>query len=72
MGDSLGDARMAMEIENIENVVKIGFLNDNDPESLESRLVSYCEAFDLVLINEESLTLPLHLLEAIVKGTGYS
>jgi len=72
MGDSLGDARMAMEIENIENVVKIGFLNDNDPESLESRLVSYCEAFDLVLINEESLTLPLHLLEAIVKGTVYS
>ncbi|XP_061837857.1 cytosolic 5'-nucleotidase 3-like [Nerophis lumbriciformis] len=54
LGDSLGDLTMADGVHKIENVLKIGFLNDK----VEERKQSYLDSYDIVLVNDETLDVP--------------
>ncbi|XP_062302476.1 cytosolic 5'-nucleotidase 3-like [Osmerus eperlanus] len=51
LGDSLGDLNMADGVHNTENILKIGYLNDK----VEERKQSYLNAFDIVLLKDETL-----------------
>lgn len=62
LGDSLGDARMTLDLDFAPNVIKIGFLNDAVPDS---KLEAFLSTFDIVLINEDSVDVPLALVAAI-------
>ena len=72
VGDSLGDAGMADGLPH-SSVLKIGFLNRNDDDQLESgssqRLAAYASSFDEVWDdNEFSLTMVHALLQSVVAG----
>ncbi|MEQ2274680.1 5'-nucleotidase, cytosolic III [Xenotaenia resolanae] len=61
MGDSLGDLDMADGVQDMKNILKIGYLNDK----VEERKQSYLDSYDIVLVNDESLEIPnavLHYL----------
>ncbi|XP_029945284.1 cytosolic 5'-nucleotidase 3-like [Salarias fasciatus] len=58
MGDSLGDLNMADGVQDMENILKVGFLNDK----VEERKQSYLDAYDIVLIKDETLEVPNALL----------
>ncbi|KDO33840.1 HAD-superfamily hydrolase [Saprolegnia parasitica CBS 223.65] len=60
LGDSVGDAQMATGLP-VHNIIKIGFLN----HSQEERLAEYLGIFDVVIINDGTLSLPHTLLRAI-------
>jgi len=62
MGDSLGDARMALELSQAQNVIKVGFLNDKNPES---KMTAFTETFDIVLMNDDSMEVPVDLVKLI-------
>lgn len=51
LGDSLGDLTMADGVQNMENILKIGFLNDK----VEERKQSYLSSYDIVLVKDETL-----------------
>ncbi|XP_014059562.1 cytosolic 5'-nucleotidase 3 isoform X2 [Salmo salar] len=61
VGDSLGDLTMADGVHSMENILKIGFLNDK----VEERKTSYLNAYDIVLVKDETMevlnALLLHL-----------
>ncbi|XP_072224908.1 7-methylguanosine phosphate-specific 5'-nucleotidase-like isoform X2 [Leuresthes tenuis] len=54
MGDSLGDLAMADGVQDMKNILKIGFLNDK----VEERKQSYLDAYDIVLVEDETLDVP--------------
>ncbi|XP_022595305.1 7-methylguanosine phosphate-specific 5'-nucleotidase [Seriola dumerili] len=54
MGDSLGDLTMADGVQQMENILKIGFLNDK----VEERKQSYLDSYDIVLVKDETLEVP--------------
>ncbi|KAM8825074.1 cytosolic 5'-nucleotidase 3-like [Synchiropus picturatus] len=54
MGDSLGDLNMADGVQDIENILKIGYLNDK----VEERRQSYLDSYDIVLVKDETLDIP--------------
>ncbi|XP_033499702.1 cytosolic 5'-nucleotidase 3-like [Epinephelus lanceolatus] len=54
LGDSLGDLTMADGVQDMENILKIGFLNDK----VEERKQSYLDSYDIVLIKDETLDVP--------------
>lgn len=54
LGDSLGDLNMADGVHDMENILKIGFLNDK----VEERKQSYLDAYDIVLVKDETLEVP--------------
>lgn len=54
MGDSLGDLTMADGVQDMENILKIGFLNDK----VEERKQMYMDYFDIVLVQDETLDVP--------------
>lgn len=54
LGDSLGDLSMADGVQDMENVLKIGFLNDK----VEERRQLYLDSYDIVLIKDETLDVP--------------
>ncbi|XP_060945986.1 cytosolic 5'-nucleotidase 3-like isoform X4 [Limanda limanda] len=58
MGDSLGDLTMADGVQDMENILKIGFLNDK----VDERKQSYLDSYDIVLIKDETLVVPNALL----------
>jgi len=62
LGDSLGDARMTNDLEFAANVIKIGFLNDANPDS---KLEAFLSTFDIVLVNDDSMEVPIALFEFI-------
>lgn len=61
MGDSLGDADMANGVPSSSNIVKIGFLYHHVNENLEK----YMDTFDIVVINDQSMDVPIGLLNLI-------
>jgi HAD superfamily hydrolase (TIGR01544 family) len=65
MGDSLGDLSMATGATECANVLNIGFLNDKVPE----RLASYIEAYDIVLVNDQSVDIANAILRQILYPT---
>lgn len=54
LGDSLGDLSMADGVQDMENILKIGFLNDK----VEERRQFYLDSYDIVLIKDETLDVP--------------
>ncbi|XP_020824652.1 cytosolic 5'-nucleotidase 3A isoform X2 [Phascolarctos cinereus] len=62
LGDSLGDLRMADGVANVDNILKIGYLNDRVDELLEK----YTDSYDIVLVKEESLALVSSILQKIL------
>uniref|UniRef100_A0A1A7YIW3 5'-nucleotidase n=1 Tax=Iconisemion striatum TaxID=60296 RepID=A0A1A7YIW3_9TELE len=54
LGDSLGDLNMADGVQDMDNILKIGFLNDK----VEERKQAYLDSYDIVLIKDETLEVP--------------
>lgn len=63
LGDSLGDLTMADGVSNVQNILTIGFLNDQ----VEERKELYVNAFDIVLVKDESLEIPNAILKNILR-----
>ncbi len=61
LGDSTEDANMAQGFD-FENLIKIGFLNENIGENLEK----YKENFDIVILNDQPLDYVNQLLKEII------
>ncbi|NWI97406.1 5NT3B nucleotidase, partial [Pitta sordida] len=62
LGDSMGDLTMADGIPTVENILKIGFLNDK----VEERRGTYLEAYDIVLESDETLDVVNGILRYIL------
>ncbi|XP_068092684.1 cytosolic 5'-nucleotidase 3A isoform X2 [Hyperolius riggenbachi] len=62
LGDSLGDLTMADGVPNVENILKIGYLNDKVEESLEK----YMDLYDIVLVKDETLDVANSILQKIM------
>jgi len=62
LGDSLGDLGMIKGF-NYDNLIKIGFLNENAEENLKT----FKDAYDVVLLNDGTMDFVNKLLEEIVK-----
>jgi len=63
LGDCLGDHEMDKGVQNPDAVLKIGFLNDR----LEERLPAFMEAFDIVILDDQSMDFVNALLKFILK-----
>ena len=63
MGDSIGDLQMADGVEKDSNVLKIGFLNN--PATAEKRLPSFLEGYDIVLYDDQTMDVPIHILKQV-------
>ena len=63
MGDSIGDLQMAEGVANPGAVLKIGFLNNMS--TAEKRLPSFLSGFDLVLVDDQTMNVPLDLMAQI-------
>lgn len=67
LGDTMGDLTMADGVPGVENILKIGFLNDKVEEQRES----YMDAYDIVLEKDETLDVVNGLLQDILhRGDG--
>ncbi|XP_059892186.1 cytosolic 5'-nucleotidase 3-like [Gadus macrocephalus] len=64
LGDSLGDLAMADGVARPHNLLTVGFLNDQ----VEERTESYVEAFDIVLVKDETMEVPNAVLKFITSG----
>lgn len=62
LGDSLGDIEMANGFPNLNHVLKIGFLNDK----VEEQLSKYMEAYDIVIIKDDTFIIPNAILRSII------
>jgi len=63
LGDSLGDLKMADGVENPNVLLTLGFLNKNKDENL----VKYKEAFDVVLVDDQTMDFPNFILSDMLK-----
>jgi len=63
MGDSIGDLQMANGVENPETVLKFGFLNN--PATAEKRLPSFLEGYDIVLMDDQTMDVPIKILNEV-------
>ncbi|XP_069763229.1 cytosolic 5'-nucleotidase 3-like isoform X2 [Narcine bancroftii] len=63
LGDSLGDLRMAEGVQSLENILKIGFLN----EKVDQFLDTYLASFDIVLVNDETLEVVNAILQHVLQ-----
>lgn len=63
MGDSLGDSGMGDGcVSGVEaHILKIGFLN----EHIEANLPAYLDAFDIVLMDDQTMTVPRNIVDVI-------
>ncbi|GBL95251.1 7-methylguanosine phosphate-specific 5'-nucleotidase [Araneus ventricosus] len=62
LGDSLGDLDMAAGAEDVNALLKIGFLNFK----VEENLPKYLEAFDIVLCDDQTMDVVIGLLQHIL------
>ncbi|KAK5601428.1 hypothetical protein CRENBAI_026636, partial [Crenichthys baileyi] len=62
LGDSLGDLNMADGVSEAQNILTVGFLNDQ----VEERKESYIKSFDIVLLKDETMDIPNAILRHIV------
>ncbi|XP_061931672.1 7-methylguanosine phosphate-specific 5'-nucleotidase isoform X2 [Apis cerana] len=62
MGDTIGDASMVDGMLNTCAVLKIGFLYDN----VENSLASYMEKFDIVLVDDQTMQVPIDILRLLL------
>ncbi|MGH0143362.1 UNVERIFIED_CONTAM: hypothetical protein FKN15_028142 [Acipenser sinensis] len=62
LGDSMGDLSMADGVENTENILKIGYLNDK----VEERQEQYLNSYDIVLVKDESMDVVNGILQHII------
>uniref|UniRef100_UPI00398E377A cytosolic 5'-nucleotidase 3A-like isoform X2 n=1 Tax=Pristiophorus japonicus TaxID=55135 RepID=UPI00398E377A len=62
LGDSLGDLNMADGVQNQENILKIGFLNDR----VEQLLEQYLDSYDIVLVKDGTLDVVNGILQHIL------
>ncbi|XP_047231959.1 7-methylguanosine phosphate-specific 5'-nucleotidase-like isoform X1 [Girardinichthys multiradiatus] len=62
LGDSLGDLNMADGVSEAQNILTVGFLNDQ----VEERKESYINSFDIVLLKDETMDIPNAILRHIV------
>ena len=53
---------MAENLENIENILKIGFLNHN----IEKDFDKFINLFDIVLVKDSSLDVPIKILKYLL------
>ncbi|XP_003964935.1 cytosolic 5'-nucleotidase 3 [Takifugu rubripes] len=58
LGDSLGDLNMADGVQDMQNILKIGFLNDK----VEERKQAYLDSYDIVLVKDETMEVPNAIL----------
>ncbi|KAA0203427.1 hypothetical protein HAZT_HAZT006261 [Hyalella azteca] len=68
LGDSLGDIKMAHGVPDPGAILKIGFLNDKGSllPQVEERLSSYEEAFDVVLIDDQTMDAPMAIVKLML------
>ena len=64
LGDGLGDATMADGLD-MPVVLKIGFLNETEPERVAARLPAYEAAFDAVVLGDRDFEWVLELLRGL-------
>lgn len=62
LGDSLGDIDMTVGLTSIENVLKIGFLNDKVDEFLPA----YMDSYDIVIIKDNTFEIPNAILRSVL------
>ncbi|KAF4012602.1 hypothetical protein G4228_004225 [Cervus hanglu yarkandensis] len=63
LGDSMGDLTMADGVPGVENILKVGFLNDK----VEERRERYMDSYDIVLERDETLDVVNGLLQHILQ-----
>ncbi|XP_058262605.1 7-methylguanosine phosphate-specific 5'-nucleotidase-like isoform X2 [Hemibagrus wyckioides] len=68
LGDSLGDLDMAEGVQDLKNLLRIGYLNDK----VEERREAYVSSYDIVLEEDETLDVPNAILNYITAGEGTS
>ncbi|XP_014214001.1 7-methylguanosine phosphate-specific 5'-nucleotidase [Copidosoma floridanum] len=61
LGDAEGDATMADGVKDTETILRIGFLYDH----VEKCLPSYQEAFDIVLVDDQTMNVVLDILNPL-------
>ena len=79
IGDSLGDVDMASGLPTLNNLLKVGFLNDfhvepnnnnnnnNTHDTCDAnKLTSYMNAFDIVIINDPTFNVPNAILRSLI------
>jgi len=62
LGDNLGDAKVADNIE-FDNLIKIGFLNDN----VGGRLEEYKKSYDVILLGDPSMDYIIQFINGLIK-----
>ena len=65
LGDSLGDVHMAAGVEDPSVVLTVGFLN----HKIESSLETYKKHFDIVLLDDQTMSFPHSLLAEILSSS---
>ncbi|EFN77399.1 7-methylguanosine phosphate-specific 5'-nucleotidase [Harpegnathos saltator] len=63
MGDTIGDADMVERTEDTKTVLKIGFLY----EHVEASLDMFMEKFDIVLVDDQTMRVPMEILQSILQ-----
>lgn len=61
LGDSLGDLHMADGVQDLQHILRIGYLNDK----VEERREAYTSSYDIVLEKDETLDVPNAILNYI-------
>jgi HAD superfamily hydrolase (TIGR01544 family) len=64
LGDSLGDVDMANGFPSLNNIIKIGFLNDET--NSKELLAKHMNAYDIVIINDNTFNVPNAILRSII------
>ncbi|XP_034717371.1 7-methylguanosine phosphate-specific 5'-nucleotidase-like isoform X2 [Etheostoma cragini] len=64
LGDSLGDLTMADGVSEQQNILTIGYLNDQ----VDERKESYINSFDIVLVKDETMDIPNAILRYITSS----